>query len=242
MIAENDLSTWLAIVPAYFEERNIADVVRGIRGQGMSVLVVDDGSTDATAEQAVAAGATVLRHPVNRGKGAALQTGFHHAIQQGVSWIVTMDSDGQHDPADLPSFCALASGDIAVIVGNRMGDIADMPRLRRLTNRFMSWLLSLMIGQRVADTQCGYRAYRADVLPLLFTKTTRYDAESEVLVRLGRAGYRIESVPIRTIYHAAPKSKINPFADTARFFAMLRRLHRESRRELENRSVETGRD
>lgn len=244
MTAPEDKSGWCAIIPAYFEEEHIADVVRGVIGQGLRALVVDDGSTDTTAARAEAAGATVLRHPVNRGKGAALQTAFSHAMEQGrgMTWVVTMDADGQHDPADLPAFYNAATGDVAALVGNRMGDTTDMPALRRLTNRLMSWLLSCIIGCRIPDTQCGYRAYRVDVLPHLFTESARYEAESEALIRLGRAGVRIESVPIRTIYCAAPASKINPVTDTVRFFAMLQRLRRERRRELKNRSVATSRD
>lgn len=241
MTAPQNKSGWCAIIPAYFEEQHIADVVRGVLAQGLCAIVIDDGSTDATAKRAEDAGATVLRHSINQGKGAALQTGLTYAVSQGVAWVVTMDADGQHDPADLPAFFAAATEDIAALVGNRMSNTADMPFVRRATNRFMSWLLSRVIGQLVPDTQCGFRAYRADVIPYLFTKTARYEAESEALIRLSRAGYRIGSVPIRTIYRDS-RSKIDPVTDTVRFFCMLHRLRRERRRELPNRSAVTTRD
>jgi hypothetical protein len=111
------------------------------------------------------------------------------------------------------------------LVGNRMSDPRNMPWLRRLTNRFMSALLSRSIGQRVPDTQCGFRLYRCDAIPRLSTETSRFDAESEILLRLAQAGVRIGSVPIRVIY-GDEKSKIRPFRDTIRFFSMLRRMRR----------------
>lgn len=233
MTASESSKTWCVIIPAYREEARIADVVRGVLAHGMAAIVVDDGSDDATAPHAESAGAQVMRHPTNRGKGAALQTGFAFLREKSVAaWIVTMDADGQHAPADLPLFRAAAERDrAAVLIGNRMNNLRDMPPLRRLTNRAMSALLSRLIGQTVPDTQCGYRAYRADTLPYLFGGSAHYEAESESLVKLGWAGFRIESVPVQTIY-GEKSSKINPVADTYRFFAMLLRLRRERRREM----------
>jgi glycosyltransferase involved in cell wall biosynthesis len=213
-----------AIIPAFREAARITPVIAGVRAQGLAPVVVDDGSGDGTAEAAEAAGAVVVRHPVNKGKGAALQTGFAFAREQGFAWIVTMDADGQHAPDDLPAFLeAIRRGDAEVVVGNRMRDVHDMPWIRRATNWIMSAWLSRIMRQRVPDTQCGYRAYHATLLPHLVSNSTHFDAESEVLIRLARRGFRIASVPIRTIY-GDEKSKIRPVRDTLRFIKMLWRL------------------
>ena len=211
---------WCAIIPAYREIRHIPEVVRGVLAQGVTPIVVDDGSGDDTGRLAERAGATVLRHERNRGKGAALQTGFHHAQATGFTWMITMDADGQHDPGDLPAFLTAArAGACDVLIGDRMHDARGMPFVRRCTNRLMSALLSHALGQRVPDTQCGYRAYRAELLPLLACNSTHFDAESEVLIKLARAGHRIVSVPVRTIYRDE-RSKISPVRDTLRFLRM----------------------
>ncbi|HMP74952.1 MAG TPA: glycosyltransferase family 2 protein [Kiritimatiellia bacterium] len=211
---------WCAIIPAYRETRHIPEVVRGVLAQGVTPIVVDDGSGDDTGRLAERAGAVLLRHERNQGKGAALQTGFRYAQTNGFTWMITMDADGQHDPGDLPAFLdAARSGACDVLIGDRMHDTRGMPFARRCTNRLMSALLSHAMGQRVPDTQCGYRAYRAELLPLLACNSTHFDAESEVLIKLARAGHRIISVPIRTIYRDE-RSKISPVRDTLRFLRM----------------------
>ncbi len=187
------------------------------------MVVVDDGSTDATAAEAEKGGATVLRHARNQGKGAALGTGFSHARGRGYEAVITLDGDGQHDPADIPAFLtAYGRGGATVIVGNRMADTGRMPRVRRGTNRLMSWLLSRLMGQTVPDTQCGFRLYRCDALPAQPLSSARYAAESEILLELANAGARIGAVPIRAIYRGET-SKINPVIDTCRFCAMMLR-------------------
>jgi len=214
------------IVPAYREARRIAAVVRGARERCADVLVVDDGSDDLTGEAARAAGAAVIRHPENLGKGAALHTGFEHARRNGFEVVITLDGDGQHDPSDIPAFLdAYRTTDTPVLVGTRMDRTQTMPWNRLLTNRFMSWLLSRRMGQRVPDTQCGFRLIRTDVLPARRTGSERFAAESELLLELAERGARIGSVPIKVIYRDE-KSKIRPLRDAVRFFRMLRRYDR----------------
>jgi glycosyltransferase involved in cell wall biosynthesis len=184
---------------------------------------VDDGSSDETTNEAREAGAIVVPHERNMGKGVALQTGFRHVMESGYSCVVTMDGDGQHAPEDLPGFLDVYHESGArVVVGNRMSDPRTMPWVRRLTNRFMSWLLSRRMGQRVPDTQNGYRLYGRDVLPILLaTVSGGFAAESEVLLDLAEAGERIASAPTRIIYRDE-RSKIRPVQDTIKFFSMLR--------------------
>jgi glycosyltransferase involved in cell wall biosynthesis len=218
------------VIPAFREAERIGAVVRGVRAQGLPVIVVDDGSPDATGAAAAAAGATVLRHAVNRGKGVALQTAYDFARAHGYAAVITMDGDGQHDPADLPGLLAAARTTGApVVIGNRMGDATAMPRVRRGTNRLMSWLLSRLMRQRVPDTQCGFRYYQLAVLPTQPPGSARYAAESELLLDLAARGARFASAPVRVIY-GGEQSKINPVVDTLRFLGMmLRRAVRQRR-------------
>ena len=214
------------LIPAYQEEAHIAGVVREVRDYCPDVVVIDDGSADNTARAAAEAGATVLEHVRNQGKGAALQTGFDHARTHGYDLVITLDADGQHAPADIPAFLqAYERTHSQVLVGNRMDNPAGMPWLRRRVNRFMSDLLSRLMGQYVPDTQCGYRLYHRSAFPEgpYDADSRRFAAESEVLLRLALQGRKIGSVPIQTIY-AGEKSKIRPAADTVRFFRMLRRF------------------
>jgi len=176
------------------------------------------------------AGAHVIRQNVNKGKGVALNTGFAYAREKGYHAVITMDADGQHDPAELPKFVeAYVRTGIPVLIGNRMANPHDMPLIRLWTNRFMSWLLSKAMGQYVPDTQCGYRLYRCDVIPFVSAASERFAAESEILLHIATRGIRIGSVRISTIY-GGEESKINPVSDTFRFVSMLLEFRRSQRR------------
>ena len=189
-------------------------------------MVVDDGSPDGTAREAERAGAVVLKHPVNKGKGVALATAFQYATEHDFECVITMDGDGQHDPADIPAFLeAYGKFSWPVILGNRMCDTRHMPPVRRWTNRFMSWLLSRQMAQTIPDTQCGYRLYKCSILPGRGVDAERFAAESEILMVLAESGATMGSIPIRVIYRDE-KSKIRPMRDTWRFFQMLVR-HRK---------------
>lgn len=209
------------IIPAFRESGRIGAVVEGVRAFVPDVLVVDDGSPDDTAGQAERAGAVVLRHAANCGKGAALDTGFRSARERGFEFAITLDGDGQHAPADLPAFIQeFRQSGTPVLIGTRMSDTRSMPWVRRLTNRFMSWLLSREMGQWVPDTQCGYRLYALAVVPERPAQSKRFAAESEILMELSRRGIKIGSVPIATIY-GTEQSKIHPIKDAIRFLKML---------------------
>ncbi|MCF7838496.1 MAG: glycosyltransferase family 2 protein [Candidatus Marinimicrobia bacterium] len=220
---------YAVLIPAYQEQGRIGAVVAGCLRHVPEVFVVDDGSTDGTAAEADQAGALVQRLEHNSGKGIALETGFAFVCAHGAQVVITLDGDGQHDPAEIPKFIeAYERTGIPVLVGNRMVDVQGMPWIRRLTNRYMSWHLSRIMGQYVPDTQCGFRLYRCDLIPHVQTHSPRFAAESEILLHIAVRRIRIDSVRITTIYSGAV-SKINPWRDTLRFYAMLAEYRRERR-------------
>jgi len=184
-------------------------------------LVIDDGSTDQTARIAQEAGAIVLESRRNLGKGASLLRGFDFCLKRNYAAVITMDGDGQHRTQDIKVFLEAADKeDAQIFVGNRMHRPKGMPILRWLTNIFMSWVISWVIRQKVADSQCGFRLIRREVLENIKLESKKYEIESEILIRAGRQGFKISSVPIESIYRGE-KSQINPFIDTLRFIRFI---------------------
>lgn len=219
--------TTLVVIPCKNLESEVGEVVRGVLGLNLSldVVVINDGSTDGTSAAAEAAGAHVLEHEVNLGKGAALKTGFEYAIAKGYDAVVTMDGDGQHDPSAIPDFLdALDKCDADIIVGTRMHAVGEMPKLRIWTNRTTSRIVSLITRQSIPDSQSGYRLIKVRVLRDIVKSfvTTRYDTESELLIRAARRGYRTAAVAITSIY-TGTVSHINPIVDTLRFVRLVSR-------------------
>ncbi len=220
-----------AIIPAYHEQVHVGKVVERTRAQLDHVLVVDDGSTDATADRARSHGAQVIVHPQNRGKGEAIKTGLHHWLAQPeIEFFVLLDADGQHAPEEIVRFLAAAEEtDAGLFVGTRMHDLRSMPFVRRKVNRYMSRRISRVCGQDVPDTQCGYRMVQRTLAPHLFAGTSRFDYETEMLFIASREGFRIVSVPISTIY-SDEVSSIHPVRDTIRFFQLIRRYEHAATR------------
>ena len=215
-----------AVIPCLNEERSIATLVRRVREILPTVIVVDDGSADATAQKAEGAGAIVLRHAENQGKGISMRDGLEHARSLGFAWAMLMDGDGQHSPQDIRQFTERAAAtNASLIVGNRMHNPASMPWLRRRVNRWMSSQLSRIARQPLPDTQCGFRLVRLDAWARLDLRTERFEVESEWLLAFARAGLRIEFVPVQVIYESE-RSKINPLLDTWRWFRWLRTRRR----------------
>ena len=211
----------LALIPCYNEETAVADVVRGCLRHPDGALVVDDGSSDATASRARQAGAVVIRHPENRGKGVALNAGYDYAVREGYDAVITLDGDGQHDPSEIPKLLqAAAAPDVHIVLGCRMGDVEDMPAIRRWTNRTTSRFVSWLSGQEIRDSQTGFRLIKRDVLEAVRCVTRNYDAEPEILIKAGRKGFRVAEVPVATIYHGG-KSSIHPVLDTWRFIRLV---------------------
>ena len=211
------------IIPAFNAAAHLADVIDDTSRivPRERIIVVDDGSSDDTCKVAEEAGVVVEVHGVNRGKGAALKTGFDAAIRLGLAYVITLDADGQHNPAEISKFVEHAAKTGAdVIVGNRMSDRGDMPFIRVFANRSTSAFVSLRAGTRIPDSQNGYRMFRTEVLGGLELETTRYDTESEILIKTARNGAKVESIPVETIY-GEEVSSVNPFVDTLRFFRMV---------------------
>ncbi len=214
-----------AIIPAYQEEKHIGDVVRRTLAQLDRLVVIDDGSTDATAVNARAAGAEVIVHAENRGKGESIKTGFRHWLEQEIAFVIILDADGQHLPEEIDRFLAAAAHDSELLVGTRMRDVTRMPPLRRFVNRYMSSKISKLCGQTIPDSQCGFRMLHRRLLPDLLGGTNRFDYETEMLIIASRKGCRIESVPISTIY-SDEVSSVHPVRDTIRFFQLIRRYEK----------------
>ena len=220
----------IALIPAYEEGPRIGAVVEAAR-RHVPVVVVDDGSTDDTAEQAEAAGATVIRQVPNAGKGAALRAGFRHALDQDVAAVVTLDADGQHDPAEIPAFVdAFERSRPELVIGRR--DFGEMPPVRRLSNVLGGVALSAALGRNVPDNQSGYRLIgRVLMGAMLDSDESRFEFEVEMIARCIALGLPLEWVPIRTIYAGEP-SHIEPwrhFREFLRVTAKARRIARGAR-------------
>jgi glycosyltransferase involved in cell wall biosynthesis len=192
-----------AIVPAFDAERTVAEVVRELVSawphQG-AVIVVDDGSADGTAEAARIAGARVLRHPHNRGKGAALRTGLALAAREGFDVAVTVDADGQHPTAEALALLAADPDPDALLLGIRDLEAAGAPRANRISNGISNFFLSVFAGRRLRDTQCGLRRYPVEPTLALGASAEGYAFEAEVILCAVAAGLRIAEVPVRVIY------------------------------------------
>ncbi|MEO6054395.1 MAG: glycosyltransferase family 2 protein, partial [Chthoniobacterales bacterium] len=209
-----------ALIPAFQEESFIYEVVRRVSPFVDHVLVVDDGCTDGTLSEARRAGAEIISHAKNLGKGRAIQTGFAHLAGSNYYHVIILDGDLQHVPEETQFFVdKIRESDPAMIVGCRGREDGQMPFVRKCTNQFMSGLLGFVCGQKIPDSQCGFRSMRSDVIDLIRKncRTSGYDFESEMLLVVSRQGYRILSVPVSTVY-GTEVSKIRPVPDTIRFF------------------------
>jgi glycosyltransferase involved in cell wall biosynthesis len=206
-----------AVIPCFNEARQVEAVVAEVRRYLANVIVVDDGSTDHTGLKAHAGGAEVVRLGRNSGKGAALRAGWRHALQEGFTWVLIMDGDGQHAPEDIPKFFARAENTAAaLVVGDRMGNCGAMPWLRRQVNRWMTRRLSALAGVDLTDSQCGFRLAHLETLARLPLFARRFEIESEILIAFLAAGLPVEFVPIRVIYESR-RSNISPLMDSWRW-------------------------
>jgi glycosyltransferase involved in cell wall biosynthesis len=205
-----------AVVPAFNEADTVASVVTGLLGAVARVVVVDDGSTDATASMARDAGADVVVHASNRGKGHAVRTGLHRVLAADFTHVLLIDADLQHRPEEAGRLIQAAETSLAdVVIGARVFNRLEMPASRYHANRIGSRVLSWFVGLPVDDTQCGFRLFRTDALRPVSLNATGYEIETEMLVKVCRRGGRVVSVPVTAVY-AGQRSKLRPVRDTTR--------------------------
>jgi len=212
------------VIPAYNEERSIAQVVTASLKSAMPVLVVDDGSGDRTAELASQAGAHVERHVHNQGKGVAIRTAATWVLDQGFDAAIFLDADGQHLPEELPRFKECYERTAAdLVVGTRMAANDSMPLIRKLANTSSSLLVSLVAGTRVTDSQSGYRLFSRRMLSRLKAGGgAGFDFETEMIIDAVRDGLHYREVPISCVY-GEEKSHYRPVRDAAQFLLLMGR-------------------
>jgi glycosyltransferase involved in cell wall biosynthesis len=208
--------TACALIAAFDEERHVAQVVSGALRHVAQVFVVDDGSTDRTAEEARRAGATVVRHDRNLGKGQALRTGLAAVLSLPFTHVVFLDADLQHDPAEIPRLLEGASRGAAFVLGEREFVKDAMPAPRYYSNVIGSRVLSWLIGADVLDSQSGFRIIQSDWLRKVRLTGRGYEIETEMLIKLARAGATLDRVPVSRLRYEGVRSHIRPFRDTFR--------------------------
>jgi glycosyltransferase involved in cell wall biosynthesis len=212
----------LALIPAYNAAERIGSVIQGITRYLSDFAVIDDGSDDGTGEVASRNNAIVLSHSHNKGKGAALKTGFAYAVGHFYDAVITLDADGQHNPEYIPSFVkeyAVSGADL--IIGSRIHDVADMPWDRRLSNSITSHLLSSLLRTRIEDSQCGFRLYSRKAMGLPKLKSDRFEFETEAIIAAVRCGLNMRFVPVRVDYGPNFPTHMNPLFDTLRWCRMV---------------------
>lgn len=218
------------IIPVYNHERHIAAVIRKTLLLGLPVFVVDDGSTDSTAENIAAIeGIRILRHITNKGKGAALLTGFSAAVNEGCDYAVTLDGDGQHNPEDALHLLQAVSGDArCLVIGSRQGmdGTKNVPWTSRFGRTFSNFWVWAAGGPRLEDSQSGFRLYPLPEVLALNVHARRYQFEVEVLVKAREQGIRIKEVPVQVIYQPKGErvSHFRPWLDFHRNSAVFSRL------------------
>jgi glycosyltransferase involved in cell wall biosynthesis len=213
------------IIPAY----NAGDTLGDLLAEAVEwvdlcdVMVVNDGSDDATAAIIERSPVISLAHVANCGKGRALRTGFAHALSLGYDAVITLDADGQHDPRYIPELIDLSrEGHYDIVVGSRRNNFAGMSFARYLSNSITTVVVSLLAGQKIEDSQCGYRLIRREVLEAIVLETDGYQMESELLIKAGRRGFTIGQVPIDI--RSSATSHIRHLSDTWKFVVMAIKL------------------
>jgi glycosyltransferase involved in cell wall biosynthesis len=209
------------VIPAYNAASTVGPVAREAIRHAPRVVVVDDGSSDGTGRVAASAGAEVLTHARNLGKGSALRTAFDALSETGLDAIVTLDADGQHDPSDIPRFVeTFRAAGADLIVGSRWTSFAGMSRGRRFGNRFSSAALAFFSGVKLPDSQSGFRLYSIPFLRQARLQGRAYELEMEAILAAAALGGRVETVPIRSpIADGRDRSHFRPVRDTARICA-----------------------
>ena len=220
--------TIAVLIPAYNADKSLAELIHRLRTSlgDVQIVVVDDGSSDRTREIAASAGAAVLQHEKNRGKGAALQTGFDYLNKQsGIEFILTMDADLQHQPEDVPKFfLAQKKSNADIVIGWRERIGTPMPVHRRLSNSITSALVGMRTGVKIKDSQCGFRLMRRSVIEHIRLEAAGYEAETEFLIKAASRSFTMDFVPVQTIY-GTEKSYMTHWATTVNFIKVIFRKY-----------------
>ena len=209
------------VIPTYNEAKTIGSIVRDLRAKDYRIVIVDDGSSDSTIIDANKFGAELIIHSKNVGKGRCIREGFEYVLKNGCDIVITMDGDGQHDLKEIDKFIEQFKRTGAdIVLGTRMHDPSGMPFIRRYTNILMSFVISMILGEKIEDSQCGYRLLSKNAIEKMDLRTTKYEIESEILLEAKRHNLRIASINIDSIYKGQ-FSSINPFFDTIRFIKLV---------------------
>lgn len=198
----------LAIIPAYNEEKNIGQVIRGVKKYTNNIIVIDDGSKDKTYQISLENGAKVYHHLINRGLGGALGTGIEAALLEKADIIATLDADGQHDPNEIPFLLKpIMDGEADIVIGSRFLKAQKMPFFRRMGNYFFNFITFLLFGIWCTDSQSGMRAFNRKVAERLEDFTSGMEVSSEIIKEIKFHKFRLKEVPIRAIYTSYSLSK-----------------------------------
>jgi glycosyltransferase involved in cell wall biosynthesis len=211
------------LVPAYNSERYIGDLFHKFEEMNLldKVVVVDDGSKDNTLKICENRGVIALSNEKNGGKGSALKKGFKYMVKNNIEFFLTIDSDLQHDVKFIPEFIKkFQETNADIIVGDRLGDTTTMPIERVFSNRTTSFIVSLLAKCKIPDSQSGYRLIRTKVVEDIKLESDKFEMESEILIKAGRKGFKITSIPISALYEGA-HSSISVFRDTFRFIRLV---------------------
>jgi glycosyltransferase involved in cell wall biosynthesis len=216
-------------IPAFEAAASIEAVVRRTLAMGADVIVVDDGSGDGTGDAARACGVPVLAHLINLGKGRALRFAFDHLFASGYDAVVTIDADGQHPPEELPKLLTAWRDGADLVLGTRDHLFAAMGRVRRASNGTSSWLIGHVAGATLPDCQTGYRLYTRRLIESIGFPEPRFEAESAVIVRAVRKGFKVVGVPVRLDEaDGRATSHYRPIVDSLRIAGAVTRARFES--------------